>query len=123
MNSDFIYNLERYISSVNITCETNLLHKNNEKELHNIILLISLSLSKAAYDLNVLEEKNKFVINSGDREQIRKLKFMLNFNIYSFCERLNLETKKMYAYQFIKEVYFDDISLSTKLYEIYVKYN
>lgn len=117
MNSDFIHNLERYISSVNITCETNLLHKNNEKELHNIILLISLSLSKAAYDLNVLEEKNR------DREQIRKLKFMLNFNIYSFCEKLNQETKKMYAYQFIKEVYFDDISLSTKLYEIYVKYN
>lgn len=117
--------LQRYKSSEKTFSEktfseNSLFSKRNENELNNILFLISVSISQMIKEVENLKAKN----NHLNFQRITFLQGKIHsadsfYNFYEFLKNYD----KNDSYHYIKDRFFEDVNLMTKLYDIYNKYN
>lgn len=111
--------LQKYKSFDKTFSENSLLSERNEDELNNILFLISVSVSQMIKEVENLKAKNDY-----NNKRITFLQSKINSSnaFYNFYEYLKIYNKSD-SYHYIKDRFFEDVNLMTKLYDIYNKYN
>lgn len=116
---NFYRDLQHFKSSEKTFSENSLLSERNENELNNILFLISVSISQMIKEVENLKAKNDY-----EKKRIIFLQGKINSSdiFYNFYEYLKIYDKSD-SYHYIKDRFFEDVNLMTKLYDIYNKYN